>query len=391
MKIESSVELKKIHAKDILNYLKNHKSCTKKVMAEELNLSFATISKICNEMREKQYLVENVLDDITAVGRNPKEISLKYDNLLCLCLDLTKSGVIKTAVIDYGMQIIKSETFEYNPDCSIYEIVEQCKRIYEDYILKNFTRNQIIGVGVAVPGIFEKQTHNIVSSEIEIFNNQPLKAMLTETFGKTVYIDNESNLCALSKYLEEYTASNRENVIYIFADEGLGIGVTTSGKLVRGSSGYAPEICHMPIGNMSMKCHLCSCMGCVETDLRIHGYVEKYNMYGKEYGKQIHTFKEYQNLMEEEDEIALKVLSENVEIFGRLLSILNNIFNPDCIYIGGKTIDVLESRIEESMKQVACRILAEGNILPDVYPDHESDITVLKGAAEFLFSQWIPI
>ena len=36
MKVDSSVELKKVHAKEIINYLKRNKSCTKKVMAEEL-------------------------------------------------------------------------------------------------------------------------------------------------------------------------------------------------------------------------------------------------------------------------------------------------------------------------------------------------------------------
>ena len=53
MKIDSSVELKRVHGKEIMDYLRKEKRVTKKVMAEELNLSFATVSNICNEMREK--------------------------------------------------------------------------------------------------------------------------------------------------------------------------------------------------------------------------------------------------------------------------------------------------------------------------------------------------
>lgn len=389
MRIESSVELKKVHAKDIMEYLKKHKSCTKKVMAEELNLSFATVSNICNEMREMQYLEETVLDDTRMVGRNPKGISLNYKNLLCLCFDLTMSGIIKAAVIDCGMQMICSELFHYEKDCTVEDIVEECRKVYQEYVLDQFSAEQIIGVGVAVPGIFEKNTHNIVSSEIEIFNNQPLKAMLTEALDKTVYIDNESNLCVFFEYLKEEAAGNRENVIYIFADEGLGIGVVTGGQLVRGSSGYAPEICHMPIGNMQLKCHLCSSMGCVESDLRIQGYVEKYNLYGQE--QKIRTFEEFCRLADEQDATAVRVLEENTEILGKLLSILNNMFNPDCIYIGGKTIGILENRIEQSMEQVKTRMLSEKNALPDMCPDQESSITVLKGAAEMVFSQWMPL
>ena len=98
MKVDSSVELKKVHAKEIINYLKRNKSCTKKVMAEELGLSFATVSNICNEMREKGYLEETALEDTKVVGRTPKGISLNYNNLMSLCFDLTRFGVIRVAV-----------------------------------------------------------------------------------------------------------------------------------------------------------------------------------------------------------------------------------------------------------------------------------------------------
>lgn len=388
MKVDSSVELKKVHAKEIINYLKRNKSCTKKVMAEDLSLSFATVSNICNEMREKGYLEETALDDTKVVGRTPKGISLNYKNLMSLCFDLTRFGVIRAAVTDYSTRVVYDGRFDYSRESSIEEVVEACRKIYTDTVLEEFSEDQIVGVGVAVPGIFEKKTHNIVSSEIELFNNQPMKAMLSEALGKTVYIDNESNLCVMSEYMRENIYKDQENIIYLFADEGLGIGAIANGKLICGSGGFAPEICHMPIGNMQMKCHLCSSMGCVESDLRIMGYVEKYNLYSE---NKIDTFEEFLKLWADREETAVQVLEENAEILGKLLSILNNIFNPDCIYIGGETVGLIQEVIERSMEQVTSRLLTEGNVLPEVKMDEDCSATVLCGAAEMVFSQWMPL
>ena len=144
----------------------------------------------------------------------------------------------------------------------------------------------------------------------------------------------------------------------------------------------------MPIGNMQMQCHLCSSMGCVESDLRIMGYVEKYNLYGS---RKITSYEEFLELWEKKEGTAVQVLEENAAILGRLLSILNNIFNPDCIYIGGETVGLIREVLEKSMEQVTSRLLVQGNVLPEVKMDADCSATVLCGAAEMVFSQWMPL
>lgn len=388
MKIDSSVELKRVHAKEMLEYLRKKPNTMKKIMAEELNLSFATVSNLSNEMREMGFLKENVLGDTKVVGRTPKGISLAYENLLSLCFDMTRYKKIRACVIDYGSSLVFDESFSYQADSTIEGVMDLCLRIYEEHILKQFSRNQIIGVGVAVPGIFEKHTHHIVSSEIEMFNNQPMKAMLSEKLKQTVYIDNESNLCVMSRYMQNAAERNQENLIYIYADEGLGIGVVANGNLIRGAGGYAPEICHIPIGNPKIQCHLCGNYGCVESDLRVEGYLNKYRAYSD---GTIDSLEEFLVLVGRKEETALKVMEENAGIWGKLLSILNNMFNPDCIYIGGETTEAVKVCLEPAVKEMESRMLAPREMLPKICLDENSSTTVLKGAAEMVFSQWMPI
>lgn len=388
MKIDSSVELKRAHAKEIINYLKKNKNTMRKNMAEELKLSFATVSNLCNEMKEKGYLKENALDDTKVVGRTPKGVSLDYRNLLALCFDMTQFGVLRACVIDYGNQIVFDQTFFYEKESKIEDVIRTCIKIYEEHILLQFEERQIIGVGAAVPGIFEKSSRNIVSSEIALFNNQPMKDMLSKALNKTVYMDNESNLCVMSQYMKRDKREEKNNLIYIFADDGLGIGVIANGQLIRGTEGYAPEICHIPIGNPKISCHLCGNFGCVESDLRRAGYLEKYVLMG---GEKLENLEEFLRLVQNEDKIAEQVIEENGKILGQLLSILNNMFNPDCIYLGGNTLDAAKICLERGIQEVKSRMLVPETRVPDIELDDKSSTTVLIGTAEMIFSKWMPI
>ena len=66
-------------------------------------------------------------------------------------------------------------------------------------------------------------------------------------------------------------------------------------------------------------------------------------------------------------------------------------FNPDCIYIGGKTAGVIKDRLEDSMRQVRSRLLAADYVLPRLCLDSDSGTTALKGASEMVFAQWMPL
>ena len=65
-----------------------------------------------------------------------------------------------------------------------------------------------------------------------------------EIFGMPCYVDNESNLCAIS-VLQAYPDMN--GLLYMHISQGVGIGIITNGVLLSGYDGYAAEIAHLPI------------------------------------------------------------------------------------------------------------------------------------------------
>lgn len=387
MEASNSVDVKRLHAKKIWEYFRKNGEGTKRKVSAETDLSFATVSNICNAFREKGYLMETQLSGEKTLGRIPTPLTLNAERIVTVCFDLTKKGVIVAAVLDAWNKFLYETCESYDAAGQIHHVIDCCTEIYQQAILPRFCEENIVGVGIAVPGIFETDTHNIVSSEIPLFNNQPMRDLFREKLHKPVYIDNESNLCAAAMRQPDREKQLLHDIIYVFADAGLGVGVVTGGALVTGSKGYAPEICHIPIGNPNLKCRLCGNYGCVESDLQMEGYIRKYNLNGD---SRVEDLAAFSDALEKGDGIAKKVLEENVRIMGSLLSILNNMFNPSVIYIGGETSKFFPKYSEALYHAVEMRAIAKERTMPQILVDADCGKTVLRGAAEMVLTRWVP-
>ncbi len=387
MEAANSVDIKRLHAKKIWEYFRKNKSGTRRQAAAETELSFATVSNICNAFCEAGYLAERQLSGEKTLGRIPSVLSLAEDRIVMVCFNLTQKGMVTVAVLDAWNRFLYEQEAAYDAGGTIDTVVDTCAELYRHGVLPQFPEERIVGAGVAVPGIFETDTHRIVSSEIPLFNNQPMRDMFRERLGKPVYIDNESNLCAAAMRRTEQAETVTDDIVYVFADAGLGVGIVTGGMLVTGARGYAPEICHIPIGNPNLKCRLCGNYGCVESDLQMDGYIRKYNLNGE---TQMQDFEAFRLALRQADPNAQKVLEENVRIMGALLSVLNNMFNPAVIYIGGETSSFFSEHMDALRRSVASRSIAGERTMPCIELDDGCDRTALRGAAEMVLTRWVP-
>jgi predicted NBD/HSP70 family sugar kinase len=196
----------------------------------------------------------------------------------------------------------------------------------------------------------------IINSTNELYENQPLKDMFEKAFGLPAYIENESNLLAVAAALYDPKGSKTKDLIYLFIGEGLGTGIITNGSLVTGSKGLGGEISHIPIGCRGFKCY-CGNEGCIETELTIEGFLKKYC--GQEFqscNNESQLWENFISQIESGDIRAMDVVEENGRLFGKLISILSNIFDPKIVYLGGITERIFEQlyphMIEETRKRI---------------------------------------
>ena len=126
----------------------------------------------------------------------------------------------------------------------------------------DFTKKQISGIGVAIPGLIDSRTGFIHYVPNYGWNDIALADLLRERMGVPVYVENSANTLAI---FEQWFGIGRgiDNFLLITTEHGIGAGLVLDGKLYRGSRGIAGEFGHTVIDVNGPRCR-CGQTGCLE-------------------------------------------------------------------------------------------------------------------------------
>jgi glucokinase len=126
------------------------------------------------------------------------------------------------------------------------------------------TGEPILGIGLGLPGVIDPPT-GAVGRDIQNLpelGGVPIRRILEERFNLPVAVDNDVNALLLGEWF--YGAGRGcRHLAMIAAGTGVGGGLILNGDLVRGASGYAGEIGHIPVELDGRAC-FCGGRGCVK-------------------------------------------------------------------------------------------------------------------------------
>ena len=197
----------------------------------------------------------------------------------------------------------------------------------ENRINHNFNK-----LGIGTPGTIDPETGLLKNSNSQCLNGMPIQKDLSKTLGKTILIQNDANCFALAETLlgsvkDQYP--NAKNVFGIIIGTGVGGGVIIDGKTLYGSQGIGGEWGHTIVTDNGDKCY-CGKRGCVETVISGRALQIYYN---KISGKKLKFEEIY--AIKNSDSDAKKTLERLIKYFGKGLSNVVNIIDPEVIVLGG--------------------------------------------------------
>jgi len=386
--INDVIDIKLRNIKDILNVLRFKAGMTKKDIARETGLSFSTVSNLCNELREIDIILEKKQNTNT-IGRTPFTLSLNYSKFYSICIDLQLENTLRIAILDLVNNIHIKKVYDISEMKTTNEIVQFTKRSI-DHLMKlvGVGMEQIIGVGISVPAVYDLMNGCLVNSSVLIYENAPLKEEFKQVLDLPIYIDNIANFYALSKrtYFPEV-----HNIVCMDISQGVGVGVISEDALVRGKNGYGTEVAHIPIGNPEKKCKLCGGYGCVEVELSLDGILT-YRDGGQTESEPLLT--RWNNFIQElrdQPELAQSVAARTGQLAGQLATILINLFDPDFFFIGGYISDLPVS-IKPFLKSevdLRCDKSIERG-LEITYEKRDSE-QIFVGISNTVFDGWSPL
>lgn len=225
--------------------------------------------------------------------------------------------------------------------------------------------SRLSGVGVACAGLVNPALGKLYSSpNLPEWTNAPLSRIARKHFGVHTVVENDANAAAYGEY-HMGAGRGRGTMICLTLGTGVGGGIVTEGRLLRGSKNYAGEIGHMTICETGPRCN-CGNRGCLEAYVGSYGllrearrliarrggrYLARWVEEGRELTPQLIS-----EAAERGDRAARDVLEEAGAHLGTGIANLINIFNPDLVVIGGgvaKGFPLMKARVVEEVRKRA--------------------------------------
>lgn len=229
-------------------------------------------------------------------------------------------------------------------------------------------------VGLGMPGAISVETGLHRNSNTVCLNGMPVKKDLETLLQREIRIANDANCFALSEALDG--AGQGYGVVFgVILGTGVGGGVVVHGQLHEGAQHIAGEWGHNVLEADGPPCY-CGKRGCVETFLSGPGLVRDYKAAG---GELAHDARAVAQAATDGDEQAEAALRRYLDRFGRALSVVVNILDPDAIVLGGglSNIAQLYTRGRENL----ARDSFSEELRTALLPHRHGDSSGVRGAA----------
>lgn len=213
----------------------------------------------------------------------------------------------------------------------------------------NFTPARI---GFATPGTLDPKRGVMKNCNTTAMNGRPMKSDIEKLLGLPIEMANDADCFALAEARYGVVKEQFPNARVVFGvimGTGVGGGIVIDGKPIIGLQGIAGEWGHNFLDESGGPCY-CGKTGCVEKVIAGPA-LEKY--YFDETGNK-KPLKDIVALAESKvDPTAQKTMLRLVEFYGKALSVIVNILDPDVIVIGGGVgnIDLLYDRGLDALRK----------------------------------------
>ena len=206
-------------------------------------------------------------------------------------------------------------------------------------------------IGLGTPGAIDPPTGLMKNANLQAINEKPFKEELEKLIGIPTEVANDANCFALAETMMGAVPDvdpNAKVVFGVIMGTGCGGGVVVNGQIINGKQGIGGEWGHNFLHESGGDCY-CGKSGCTEKIISGTG-LENY------YEEITGTRKKLKEIIPAartgEDPNAVKTLARLIHFFGKGLSTIVNVLDPDVIVLGGG-VGNIEELYTEGVEEVA--------------------------------------
>lgn len=225
---------------------------------------------------------------------------------------------------------------------------------------KNIDKDQIIGIGVGVPGPVNKAGEVPVAVNLN-WGYKHISREMSELTGLVAMAGNDANVAALGEAWKG-GAEGCANVILATLGTGVGGGIIVDGKIVTGAHGAGGEIGHANVNHQETEPCNCGNMGCLEQTASATGIARlarkalAVSQKDSVLRNKNITAKSVFDAYKKGDQLAEEIVDEFADYLGGALAVFASVIDPDVILLGGgvsKAGEILVDVVERYYRKYA--------------------------------------
>jgi glucokinase len=295
------------------------------------------------------------------------------NNMANLLIGIDVGGTnIKIGCFDANLKLLKKTSITTDADSGPQAVVKKMLVAIDGLVKESgFKLSDISAAGIGTPGPADYKAGIIINStNMPAFKNVPIRQMLSDALHCPVAFDNDANVACFGEFVAG-AGKGVEDLVFFTLGTGIGAGIISDGKLIRGSGGNAAELGHTIIYPDGRLCN-CGQKGCAEayasasnTAKRATEAIEagEKSTLKKVLGKfgQI-TSKDVYDHLNTGDKLAQKITDETAKVLAILCINALHAVEPQRIVFAGGMIaagDILLNRIKDYFNQQIWKLKKE--------------------------------
>jgi predicted NBD/HSP70 family sugar kinase len=359
----------------VLDAVRLHGPLGRTAIARLAHLSSQAVSNIVNELLEEGLLLEC---GRLRVGRGlpPVQVAVNPDGGMTVGVEIAADHLV-TVLVDLTGRVRANRAIPLENTAPAH--IAPLLRSEIDSICRTVpgSQDRLLGLGVVMPGPFEIEGMSSVGpTTLPGWSGMDATAVLSAATGMSALVENDATAAAVGERLHG-VARNLKNFCLVYFGAGLGLGIVTDGRPMRGAFGNAGEIGHVIVRPGGYAC-ACGNRGCLERYASLHALKERLAAAGIAYS----NLADLEALHRAQHPILREWIEEAAASLSPVVGMLENLLDPESIVFGGALPDALLADLISAMDPLPLSVASRRQrAVPRVMGGATGLLTAALGAA----------
>ncbi|MBQ6846261.1 MAG: ROK family transcriptional regulator [Oscillospiraceae bacterium] len=345
-------------------------------IARKIGLTRAAVSLITDELVHEGFIAQSETS-ASGRGRPPVSLELVPDSAYAVGIYLNRDGC-NAGLIDICDNVLIKERVKLEETSNKLSAIEAA--IHRLLKASGVSTEKLVGVGISAPGPLDGEKGVILNPpRFDLWHNMSICSELKARLNIPVYLENNASSLAQFHYRKS-SLGNSENFLLLLVDSGVGSGIISGGKLLKGVGYFTSEIGHTSINYNGKRC-VCGNIGCLEAYASIPALLANT------------PFKQWRELIDKypDNQKAFDLINLELNYLAAGIMNASNIVSIDTVVLAGDIsygTDYTAPLLEEKLKTLNLR----RDLLPlRVIPAITEDNTSILSAADIAFNRFLNV